>query len=168
MDIISLDIEWTTVVVQLISTLVLFLVVVKFFAQPMKNFLQERQKVIKAEFTKAQDANAEASLLKEQADVELKKMREDANQVLAVANEKANLKYESILADAKEVAYLEVEKAREKMKRERHEMYHDAKKEIAQIATDVTSKLVKKEIDQAVHDDLFDEFVKLVGGADDE
>ena len=168
MDLISLDINLRTIIVQWISTLAIFLVVAKFFAQPMRTFLAKRGEFIEAELVKAQHANDEAALLKEQADSELKKIKDEAGQMLEDANNRARVKSESILADAKEEAALEIEKARERIKRERDEMYYDAKKDIAQIANDATAKLIKKEIDQNVHDDLFDEFVKLIGGADNE
>ena len=168
MDLISLDIHLRTVIVQWISTLVIFLVVAKFFVRPMRTFLDKRREFIEAELVNAQSVNDEAAALKTQADSELKKIKDEAGQMLEEANNRARVKSDSIIADAKEEAALEIDKARERIKRERDEMYYDAKKDIAQIANNATEKLIRKEIDQTVHDDLFDEFVKLIGGADDE
>ena len=168
MDLISLDINLRTVIVQWISTLILFLVAARFFVRPMRIFLDKRREFIEAELVNAQNVNDEAVALKEQADSELKKIKEEASQMLEDADARARAKSELILADAKEEAALEIDKGRERIKREREEMYYDAKKDIARIANDATAKLIKKEIDQTIHDDLFDEFVRLVGGADDE
>ena len=168
MDIISLDIDLRTVIVQLISTLALFLIVARFFIRPMRTFLEKRREFVEAELVKAKHVNDEAVALKEQVNLEMKKVKDEAGQMLEDADTRARAKSESILASAKEEAALEIDKARERIKRERDEMYYDAKKDIAKIANDATAKLIKKEIDQTVHDDLFDEFVKLVGGADDE
>ena len=168
MDLISLDINLRTVIVQWISTLVLFLVVARFFVRPMRIFLEKRREFIEAELINAQNVNDEAAALKEQVNSELKKIKDEASQMLEDADARARAKSESILADAKEEAALEIDKARERIERERTEMYYDAKKDIAQITNDAAAKLIKKEIDQTVHDDLFDEFVKLIGGADDE
>jgi len=168
MELISLDYDLRTVIVQWISTIVIFLVVAKFFVRPMRIFLDKRREFIAAELVNAQQVNDEAAILKEQANSELKKIKDEAGKMLEDAGSRARAKSEIIIADAKEEAALELDKARERIKRERDEMYYDAKKDIAKIANDATAKLIKKEIDQTVHDDLFDEFVKLVGGADDE
>ena len=165
---ISLDINITTLVIQMAATVLLFITVSIFFAKPMKNFLEKRREFLAEEFTKAQHANDEAAMLKEQVDLELKKIQEESGQMLQDANAKARVKYDAILADAKADATLEMEKARQKIDKERREMYYDAKKEIAQVANHVTSKLVRKEIDTGVHDDLFDDFVQLIGGASNE
>lgn len=167
MDLISLNINVRTIIVQWISTLVIFLVAARFFTLPMKTFLAKRREFIEEELIKAQQVNDEASALKEQVNSELQKIKDEAGQMLEEATNKARLKSDSIVADAKANAALEMDKAREKIARERNEMYYEAKKDIAQIASDATAKLIKKEIDQSVHDDLFAEFVRLVGDADE-
>ena len=165
---LSLDLDVMSIVIQLISTLILFGMAKIFLAKPMKRFLEKRREFLNEEFAKAELANSEATEARAQADLELKKIQDETGQMMQEASAKAQVKYDNILATAKSNADAEIDKARERIKRERDEMYYDAKKEIAQIANDATAKLIKKEIDQAVHDDLFDEFVNLLGGADDE
>ena len=45
---ISLDVNVTTFVIQLIATGVLFVVISKFFARPMKDFMAKRQAFVQA------------------------------------------------------------------------------------------------------------------------
>ena len=161
---ISLDIEVATFVIQIIATVVLFLAVKVFFTKPMKNFLDKRRKFIEAEFEKAQHAFDEANQLKAQADLELKKIQEESEQMIQEASEKARIKYDAILEEAKTDALVQAVKMRNIIEKERQDMYYDAKKEIAKTANAVASKLVKKEMDQQIHDDLFGKFVQLIGG----
>ena len=165
MDIqISLVPEWTSFIIQIIATLFLFLVVRRFLAKPMRNFLKKRQDFLREEFAKADATNSEAILLKEEANMALMQAHDDANQIVQSAKEEADLKAESVLADAKAQVEFEMNKAQEDIQKERIAMNDRAKQDIASIATNATEKLIKKEIDATTHDALFDEFVNQVGG----
>jgi len=165
---INLDVNLTTFIVQIVATIILILVVTIFFAKPMKKFLAARREFVEAELNNAQVVNDEASALKDAANVELAKIKAESGQMLEDANEKARIKYDAILSDAKIAADAELEKAKAKIERERQEMFYDARKEIEQQTATIASKIVQKEINASQHDDLFDDFVKLIGGGADE
>jgi F-type H+-transporting ATPase subunit b len=156
--------DWTTLTVQLISTLILFLLVIKFLVHPMKKFLAERAAFIAADFEAAEVAKKEAEVARDEAENNIKTSKEDAYQIIESAKSEAEVKHASILEQARKDAEVEIKKAGEEITRERQNMYDNAKKEIANIAMNATEKLIKKEIDAKAHADLFDEFVGLVGG----
>ena len=161
---ISLDINGVTLVIQIVATILLFAVVGIFFAKPMKNFIAKRQAFVQASFNEAEEAKLEASKTKKELDEELAKFNADSRQMMEEASLKAQVKSNAIIADAQVQAGQVMDKAEKKIKRDRDAMIKDAQAEIADITTKATAKLIKKEIDASVHDDLFDEFVKLVGG----
>jgi len=161
---LSLDLDVMSIVIQLVSTLILFGAAKIFLTKPMKKFLQERREFLDAEFEKAEQLNNEVTVTKEQTDLELKKIQAESSQMLQDASARAQVKYDNILATAKSDADKELEKARLRIEKERASMLYDAKKEIEKTATTVASKLVKKEIDVNKHEDLFDDFVALIGG----
>jgi len=162
---IALVPEWTPFIIQIIATLFLFLVVRRFLAKPMRNFLKKRQDFLTEEFAKADAANSDAILLKEEANMALVQARDAASQIVQSAKEEADLKAESVLADAKIQVELEMNKAQKDIQKERIAMNKRAEQEIASIATNATKKLIKKEIDATTHDSLFEEFVNQVGGS---
>ena len=165
---LSLELDFMTIVVQLISTVILFAAAAFFLAKPMKKFLATRREFVEAELNNAQVVNNEALALKDAANVELAKIKAESGQMLEDANTKARVKYDAILSDAKLAADAQLEKAQAKIERERQEMLYDARKEIEQQTAAIASKIVQKEIDASQHDDLFDDFVKLIGGGADE
>jgi len=165
MDIsIDLDINAVTIGFQMGATILLLIVVWFFFTKPMKKFLAERQAHLDDVFVNAEKVTDEAKALKDEATNELKKIQEEAGQMMQEANTKAQIKYDNILASAKTDAESELKKARLKIEKEREDMLYDAKKEITRTTSEVASKLVKKEMDASKHDDLFDDFVQLIGG----
>jgi len=162
---ISLDVNGLTFVIQLLATAALFIAVKIFFAKPMKNFMAKRDAYVQAYFDEAEKAINDAELANEEAQKNIKNAQENAHQIVEAAQDEADLKYKAVIKHARREAESEMEKAQEAIKRERQSMYDEAKKEIAQIATAATEKLIKKEIDEASHADLFAEFVELVGGS---
>jgi len=164
---ISLDFDLTTLAIQIAATLLLFAVVAKFFAKPMKNFLAKRQEYVQETFDEAEQAKLAASQTKEELDEQLGKLKAESRQMLDEAAAKAQVKADSILEEAKADAAKAMEAADVRNERERTRMIKSAQAEITEITTKATEKLIKKEIDASAHDDLFDEFVKLVGGADE-
>jgi len=163
---ISLDFDLTTLVIQIAATLILFAVVAKFFAKPMKNFLAKRQEYVQETFDEAEQAKLEAVTKKEELDGELGKLKAESREILEKASAKAQVKADSILEEAKADAARTMEAADVRNERERTRMIKSAQDEITEITTKATEKLIKKEIDEKAHDNLFDEFVKLVGGED--
>ena len=161
---INLDINGVTLVIQIIATILLFAVVGIFFAKPMKNFMAKRQAFVQASFNEAEEAKLKASKTKEELEEELAKLKTEAGQMMEDASLKAQAKSDAILADAKVQAEQVMDKAEKRIKRDRDAMIREAQADIAEITTKATEKLIKKEIDASVHDDLFDEFVRLVGG----
>lgn len=161
---ISLDPNGITFVVQLIATAVLFVVAGMFFVKPMKRFMAKREAFVQAAFDEAEVAKKNAKVAQEEALSHVKVAKENAYQIIESAKHEADLKHEAILEQARQEAELEMKKAQEEIEKERQNMYEQTKKEIADLTTNATEKLIKKEIDQASHHALFDEFVNLVGG----
>ena len=164
MDIISLDIDVATLIIQIAATILLFVVVTFFFAKPMKNFIKKRQEFVQASFNDAEVAKLEASKTKKELEEELAKFKAESRQRFEEEALKAQAKAGLIVDAAKEEAAASIAKAQVRIEKERTTMLKDAQAEIATITTKATEKLIKKEIDARVHDDLFDEFVRLVGG----
>jgi len=161
---INLDINVATLIIQLVATILLFLVVAKFFAKPMKNFMAKREAFVQSSFDEAKQAKLEASEAKTQLDAQLDHFKEQSHQMLDEAAAKAQAKADAIVANAKVEAEKTIKKAEKRNERERSKMIKEAQAQMAAMTTKATEKLIKKEIDATVHDDLFDDFVRFVGG----
>lgn len=162
---ISLDINVTTLVIQLVATATLFITVGIFFAKPMKNFMAKRQAFVQASFDEAEVAKNHAKIAHEAALSNVEAAKENAYQIIETAKSEANVKQKAILEQARKNAEIEMKEAADEIERARQNMYDQTKKEIAHIATTAAEKLIKKEIDEKAHHDLFAEFVGLVGGS---
>ena len=164
---VNLDINSTTLIIQITATLLLFVVVSIFFAKPMKAFMAKREEFVQASFNEAEEARVQASTTRKQLDEELAAFKAQSRQRLEEETMKAQAKADKVVDDAKDMAAAEIASAQAKIERERNAMLKEVQAEIVTVTTKAAEKLIKKEIDENAHDDLFDEFVRLVGGADE-
>ena len=88
-----------------------------------------------------------------------------ANQIVASAQKTAAARSEELLGEARAQAAALKQKAEADIAQERKKAVNEAKDEIGGMAMEIASKVVEREIKEADHKDLIDEFIKNVGEA---
>lgn len=165
---ISIDIigqllpNWITMLVQLCSTLVLFLVIKKFLWKSVVNMLETRAEYMQAELTKADELKAEAEKMNSEAKVTIKEAGNTARELVENAKtESAQLK-DKLMKEAKAEADNKLDSARRQIEQERNQMRADVAKEIVDVAMAATEKLL---VDKTTTEDdrkAVEKFVKDV------
>ena len=89
----------------------------------------------------------------------------EANQIVASAQKTAAARSEELLGEARAQAAALKQKAEADIAQERKKAVNEAKDEIGGMAMEIASKVVEREIKEADHKDLIDEFIKNVGEA---
>ena len=95
----------------------------------------------------------------------LQNARAEANQIVARAQKTATARGEEIVGEARAQAAALKQKAEADIAQERKKAVNEAKDEIGGMAMEIASKVVEREIKEADHKDLIDEFIKNVGEA---
>ncbi|MFI3329190.1 MAG: F0F1 ATP synthase subunit B [bacterium] len=138
-------------IIQLFATLILFLVVKKFFWSKITNLLEARRDAIDEELTKAQEANAKAALLQEKLDGEYEKSKLEIQTLIANAVKEGNVLKDEIVTEAKKEAELRLANATKDIEYEIKKQQNNIKEEIISIAFAAAEKIVAKEVDQKKH-----------------
>jgi len=159
--------NWEHFIVQICSTLILFFVIRHFAWGPMKEFLRKRQEIVSEEINKAEKIREEAMTLKNDFDVKIKEAQEEARNIIEASKTQAKITHDQIIIEANEEAKQKIAKASLAIEQERKVTYAQLKEDIINITVSSTEKLIKKEIDDKVHEDLFNEFVVEVGGSNE-
>ena len=142
---ITLD-GWTFLA-QICNLMIQLLIFKKFLLNPVKKVIAERK-------AKADSQIADAQ-----------KLRTAANQIVARAQKTATARSEEIVGEARAQAAALKQKAEADIAQERKKAVNEAKDEIGGMAMEIASKVVEREIKEADHKDLIDEFIKNVGEA---
>jgi len=149
-----------TMLVQLCSTLVLFLLMRKYLWASVKEFFAKRGEKMQEDLKAQEDARIAAESDREQAAIQLKDAGTRSEEIVAAAVKEAGSRKELILSEAKKEADTVRTKAREQMEAERQAMYSDMQKEMVEVAMAAAGKLLMKDNAEELDQKAIDAFVK--------
>ena len=149
---ITLD-GWTFLA-QICNLMIQLLIFKKFLLNPVKKVIAERKAKADSQIADAAKLRTEAEAMKAEYEQNLQNARAEANQIVARAQKTATARGEEIVGEARAQAAALKQKA-----------VNELKDEIGGMAMEIASKVVEREIKEADHKDLIDEFIKNVGEA---
>ena len=160
---ITLD-GWTFLA-QICNLMIQLVIFKKFLLKPIKQVIADRKAKADSEIADAQKLRTEAEAMKAEYEQNLQNARTEANQIVASAQKTAAARSEELLGEARAQAAALKQKAEADIAQERKKAVNEVKDEIGGMAMEIASKVVEREIKEADHQDLIDEFIKNVGEA---
>ena len=160
---ITLD-GWTFVA-QICNLMIQLVIFKKLLLNPVKKVIAERKAKADSQIADAQKLRTEAEAMKAEYEQNLQNARTEANQIVAAAQKTATARSEELLGEARAQAAALKQKAEADIAQERKMAVNEVKDEIGGMAMEIASKVVEREIREADHKDLIDEFIKNVGEA---
>lgn len=136
------------ILIQLGGTLVLFLVVRKFFWKNLTEFIEKRRAYMDEELFKAEAMKLEAADIKANADDTLKTLRNSVSKTLEDARVRASKEEAEIISKAKAEAQRLKLEAEKEVELEVQKAQDQIKKEIVSVATVLAEKIIQKEVDE--------------------
>ena len=155
-------------IIQMISLIFLFFMFKRYGWNPTKAFLAKRQELIASQFETVENAERDALALKEKYEQHITTMETEGQKIIADHIEQGKIAYDGILADARNLAEERLAHVQTAIDQDRKTAHDKLKTEIIDLTIDGASQIIKKEIDAAVHEQLFADFIAKVGGFDDE
>ena len=160
---ITLD-GWTFVA-QICNLMIQLVIFKKLLLNPVKKVIAERKAKADSQIADAQKLRTEAEAMKAEYEQNLQNARTEANQIVAAAQKTATARSEELLGEARAQAAALKQKQEADIAQERKKAVNEVKDEIGGMAMEIASKVVEREIREADHKDLIDEFIKNVGEA---
>ena len=160
---ITLD-GWTFLA-QVCNLMIQLVIFKKLLLNPVKKVIAERKAKADSQIADAAKLRTEAEAMKAEYEQNLQNARTEANQIVAAAQKTAAARSEELLGEARAQAAALKQKAEADIAQERKKAVNEVKDEIGGMAMEIASKVVEREIKEADHQDLIDEFIKNVGEA---
>ena len=160
---ITLD-GWTFLA-QICNLMIQLVIFKKLLLNPVKKVIAERKAKADSQIADAEKLRTEAEAMKAEYEQNLQDARTEANQIVAAAQKTAAARSEELLGEARAQAAALKQKAEADIAQERKKAVNEVKDEIGGMAMEIASKVVEREIKEADHKDLIDEFIKNVGEA---
>ena len=160
---ITLD-GWTFLA-QICNLMIQLVIFKKLLLNPVKKVIAQRKAKADSQIADAEKLRTEAEAMKAEYEQNLQNARTEANQIVAAAQKTAAARSEELLGEARAQAAALKQKAEADIAQERKKAVNEVKNEIGGMAMEIASKVVEREIKEADHQDLIDEFIKNVGEA---
>ena len=160
---ITLD-GWTFLA-QICNLMIQLVIFKKLLLNPVKKVIAERKAKADSQIADAEKLRTEAEAMKAEYEQNLQNARTEANQLVTAAQKTAAARSEELLGEARAQAAALKQKAEADIAQERKKAVNEVKDEIGGMAMEIASKVVEREIKEADHQDLIDEFIKNVGEA---
>ncbi len=151
------------IIVTVCNTLITFLLVKKFLFKPVRKMMAAREEEVQAMYTVAQQNQQEAEQLRAEYTQHLAHAKEEAATITQGATKRANAQSEEILKAASKNASEMMQKAEAAIEQERKKAMNEIKDEIGGLSIMIASKVVEKDINEADHKRLIEDFIDKVG-----
>lgn len=158
-------VEPFTLIATICNLFIQMFIVKKFFLDKIMAILDQRREAADAQITEAEQAKAEAKAIKAEYEKNMAEAKETASEIVAAAQKTATSRSEEIIGEARAQAAQIKQKAEQDIAQEKKQAVDDLKNEIGGIAMEIASKVVEREIREADHKALIDEFIQNVGEA---
>ena len=155
--------NWTLVMF-LVTFLVLYLVVKKFFFEKIHDFMQAREQKVKDQFDSADAAEKRADELLATYEAKLDGIEAERDEALVEAKGIADRRAEQIIKEAHAKAEQIISQAEMQIERDRAYFAETMKNQVAMLAIYAAEKIIEKQLDEGEHATLIDDIIKKDGG----
>ena len=165
LDVISVNI-WA-ILASLANLLLLTWIIKRFLFKPVKKMMDARRAAIDADYAQAKAALEEAEENRLNYEAAVAAAKQTSDQIIADASRTAEYRSNEIVAEAREKATELRRQAEADAILERKKAEDDIKREIADVSTQLTGKLLQRELNEEDHRALIDSFLQEIATDDD-
>lgn len=165
LDVISVNI-WQ-MLVSLANLILLFLLIKKFLYKRVKNMLEIRQKTIQGDYDAAKEAKEQAIADRKTYEDKLSTAKAEADKVIKSAVDVANEREKEIIDEAKMKADGIIRQAQNDAVLERKKAEDSIKREIVEVSSLLTEKMLEREVSVDDHKKFIDSFIEGIGDEND-
>ena len=156
-----------TMLVQLCSTLILFLLMKKFLWKSVQDFLGKRSEKMQEDLAVYEKAKKDALEDRKKAGEQLAEVSKKSEEIVNAAVNQAKTEKELIIAQANREAANTRKKAHEQIEAERQSMYDSMKKEMVEVALAAAGKLIGDTSGKEYDREAISAYVKEASGNDE-
>ena len=153
--------------ITLCNLVILYLVMKKLLFKPVKNMIDSRQKEVDDLYDNANRAKAEAEEMRARYETRLQQANAESEALLRDANRRAQLREEEILRDAQDKAAQTMQRAEAQVALEKKRAMNEIKDDVSDMAVDIASAVLQRDIRSEEHTELIDSFIEKLGDSHD-
>lgn len=145
----ALGVNILDMIIQIAATIILVLIVKKFFWGRITEFLDKRKEIMEKELRDAEKASKEAVELKNTREEELKEIRLKSKDYFDNAKTRGEEERQRLIDHGKKEAEIIINNGHKEIEAERKKAKQELEKEVVQIASLMAEKVIGKKIDES-------------------
>ena len=134
------------ILISLINITVLFILLRLILWKHISRFLAQRAERVNASLEDVEKRSHDVDALKLEYEEKIESIEAQGRDLMRESQIKASLEAEEILSDAREKARVMLHEARERIAEEKERAILNARHEVAQLATDMAARILKREV----------------------
>ena len=146
----------------IVNAVILFLILRKLLFKPVKGYMDKRTQVFSEQQEELSSRQEEIDSLEAAYRQKMDNTRDEAKSILDQANERANEHIAEAQAKAREQVEGILERGRKQIENERAKAMEDIKGQAADLAVEIASKILAREIKKEDHDKIVEDFLERV------
>lgn len=154
-----------TLLMNMITLIVLYLVLRKFFFAKIRNFMQMREQTVKDSFDNAEHVNKLADEKLREYNEKLAEIDAKGREVIRESKLRADARAQEIIDAADKKASEMILQAEREVEREKLKAVDEMRGQIASLAIYAAEKILEKEIDQGRHTAIIDSIISQAGNS---
>jgi F-type H+-transporting ATPase subunit b len=158
-----MNINLWSIIFHVLNALVLYFIVGRLVYRPVVGFLNKRAEQIKSQREEAQTALEEARKLKKQYDAVIAESKQKANDIVNASVVEAEKQAETIRQGAIKSADEYKQRIEEQISMKKRAVQRQLSDDVADMAVQIASKILEREVSKTDNADIVDEFFKEVG-----
>lgn len=162
-----MDIDITLIVMQIVHTLILFLVLRWLLFKPVSEFLNKRKEAVRANIDMAAQERQEAEKLRAEYEGRITDAKQDAQAILQRAHQQSIRLQEEMRNDARKEAQQLLERARTEITLQRDQAIISLRDEVVNLTIAAAGQVIGKNLDKKGQQELVKQFIEGVGQIDE-
>jgi len=154
-----INFNWTLVMI-LVTFLVLYLILKKYFFGKLHKFMEARQQKIVDAFDNAAAANTQAEARLSEYNEKVEAIAQEKRETLTEAKKKADEIAKEIIAEAEDKAEKLLKKTRDEIELEKERAVQDMRDQVAMLSVFAAEKIIEKKLDEKEQMAIIDEVIK--------
>lgn len=158
-----MEIDFSIMIMTIINFIILVLILKHFFWDKIKAVVEERENYVEEQLNQAEEESQKARLYLIENERILSNSRKEGKKIIESKKEKANKVYNEIIQDANKEARAIMDRAKLDISREREKAQHEIKKQVVELAIDLSAKAIDEKISNDTQRELINDFITKVG-----
>lgn len=151
--------HWPLIIIQLLATVVLFVIIRIFLWKPITKYLTARQEALTKELEEARAEKERLNQIKQDTLKEYESVRNEARTLRESILKEAQSEKERIITEARTEAKRRISQVEHDIQQEIRDQNNKIRETIKEVAFAAAKKVVQQEVNEEVHDEMINELI---------